>query len=763
MDPNITSSSPQLSRASKEVFVRRHLPWVMSTARRQVSTLSQADDVCRTVFAAAEKAHFLTRPPRYVADWLFRAAVAAAKHLRKREKIPNRLVRKENAASLNEAPDSEWRKVSGRIDRLMASLSPRLRRIAVPALLDRIPAQEISEAVRVSESDVDHRAAKAARKIARKLRRIDRSLTAQNLASRLQEKTAELADPVVVQIAREIDGDPAIQLLVKKTLRSLWWAHPLRWLKRFVLGAASFVFMLFCTVFVLAQTGRLEEVASWIIMHVVSAQMSRGDEDQWPPKSPIPQWSTHPRNSHISLKSAGSLDDLYQVTNVLSAHFDFSKQQWLDLGPEQVRRVAMMSPQGINLVNTNATRNGLAGVLGFEFPWSSARLELGGVIFSNVMVRFKGNGTYWGAAHRVSRPKRPYKVNLAKSAPDQNVGGAKMLNFGNLVADSSSVSDALAYEYFRQAGVPAPRTAYAFASITIAGLMENRPLGLYVLIENLDAPFLKQWFGTKNVALFKPVTPFLFKDLGDDWAAYERIYDPKTKPTSEDKRRVIDFAKVLTHADDASFRERVGDFIDLPAFAKFLAGLTLQSSYDGFLSNGQNYFMVLDPRSNRFGFIPWDLDHSWGEFPFTGTHQEREESDLFHPWIGENRLLERIMKVDEFKSIYRTELDRQLKEIFVPTRLHERLNEIAKSIRPAIECESATRLGRFDRAVQDWDLPQPDGVGGFDPNVEPFKIKRFISARAKSARAQLDGKATGLTMPNPGGPNRGRDGPADKK
>ena len=43
-----------------------------------------------------------------------------------------------------------------------------------------------------------------------------------------------------------------------------------------------------------------------------------------------------------------------------------------------------------------------------------------------------------------------------------SIGGefaARLLNFVNLLADSSCLSDALAYEFFREAGCPAPRTA----------------------------------------------------------------------------------------------------------------------------------------------------------------------------------------------------------------------------------------------------------------------------------------------------------------
>ncbi len=744
--------------------MRRHLPWVLSAARRQVSTLGQADEVCRAVFAAAEKSKVYTRPKRYEAEWLFRAVAAAAKHLRRRERIPAKQLLKENAAVLNEPADSTWRRVSGTIDQIIASLNPRIRRVAVPSLLAQSSTQDIAQALRFSEPKAARRAGKAARLVAGKLRRIDPSLSAGNLAARMAEQTPADTEYLSAPIIHPIHVDASIDRLARKTLSTLWWAHPWRWFRRLAAGVALFVLLLFTAGFVLVKTGRMEEFASWAMEKIISAQMARSDDDQWPPKSPLPEWATHAGNPRISAAGASSLDEFYQTTNVWSTHFVFDSKQWEDLGPGRVRRVTMMSSGGgINLVNTNASRNGLAGVLGYEFPWSSARLELGGITISNVGVRFKGNGTYWGAAHRVNRPKRPYKVNLAKQEPDQNLAGAKMLNFGNLVADGSSLNDALGYEYFREIGVPAPRTAYAFVSITIAGQMERRPLGLYVMVENLDSPFLKKWYGSKKMTLFKPVTLTLFKHLGDDWKAYERIYDPKTKASPEATQRVIDFAKLVTNADDATFGARVGEFIDLEAFAKFIAGLTLQSSYDGFLNNGQNYFMVHDPESNRFSFIPWDLDHSWGEFPFNGTPQQREESSLFHPWVGENRLLERMLRVAEFKAIYRKELERQLATHFIPARLLQRVDEIAAAIRPAIQCESASRLSRFERSVQDWELPQPEGVGGFDAHSEPFRIKRFIAARAASARDQLDGKTAGHVMPFPGGPKRPDEGEAGAK
>src|SRR5439155_3008768 len=153
-------------------------------------------------------------------------------------------------------------------------------------------------------------------------------------------------------------------------------------------------------------------------------------------------------------------------------------------------------------------------------------------------------------------------------------------------------------------------------------------------------------FGIKGVALLKPSTYELLYDLGDDWKAYEPIYDPKTKLTQPQQRRVIELARLVSRAGDAEFGRRIGEFIDLDEFARFLACEVLLAHYDGILMQGQNFFLYLDPRSNRFGILPWDQDHSWGEFPFIATADQRERASIWHPWARSNRFLERLFAVE---------------------------------------------------------------------------------------------------------------------
>jgi spore coat protein CotH len=168
----------------------------------------------------------------------------------------------------------------------------------------------------------------------------------------------------------------------------------------------------------------------------------------------------------------------------------------------------------------------------------------------------------------------------------------------------------------------------------VATQWDRKPLGLYLMVEPVDDEFAAERFGSSRTPVFKPVTYNLFEHLGDDWSAYAAIYDLKTKATPEQRQRVIEFSRLVSSATDVEFPERIGEFLDLDEFARFLAGEVLLSNYDSILTDGQNFYVYLDPRSNKFGFIPWDLDAAWGVF-WIASKRELECASIWHPWVWE--------------------------------------------------------------------------------------------------------------------------------
>lgn len=446
------------------------------------------------------------------------------------------------------------------------------------------------------------------------------------------------------------------------------------------------------------------------------------------------------RKSTAGLTNAA---DLFVTTNIWTVHLKFTPEQWAGIEPHYVEPLYRGDGGRFGLRNPAAKRSGLSGVRGLEFDWVHGTVEFEDRTFADAAVRYKGNGTYMRSQNM---DKRPFKVDLDKYVKGEELAGRTTLNFANLVSDDSCMHDAMAYELFRAMGVPAPRTAYARLFLS-NGTMQSEYLGLYAIVENLDDDFAAVRFGTRKGVFFKPVTPELFADLGDDWAEYEPIYDPKSKPSEAQKRRVIDFARLLTHADDKTFATQVGQYIDLDEFASFLAGMVVLSSYDGFLNNGQNFYLWLDQDARRFQFIPWDLDNAWGKFGWVGAPAERANASIRHPWMRRHPLLERILEVPGFRDRYIAVLQSTLDTLFIPERLHRRVDDLSALLRPIVAEDSQRKAPRFEQAVTaTTPVDAYEDSPEFGRNRPPHPLRWFITERAASVRAQLRGQSDGVIL-----------------
>lgn len=433
---------------------------------------------------------------------------------------------------------------------------------------------------------------------------------------------------------------------------------------------------------------------------------------------------------------------------------------------------------GPPLQSADGHRNGLSGASGIDFQYVHADLEFEGRLLKDVGVRYKGNSTFMESRNSL---KRSLKIELNKYVRGQKLAGVTKLNLHNNVTDASWMNEVLSYRLFRDAGVPASRTSYARVFVTVPGQYENKYLGLYSMVEEVDSHFAKDRFRTKEGAIFKPVTGDLLGYLGDDWPAYNHMYDPKTELSSREQSRVMDFSKLVTNASDAEFSARIADYLDLEEFARFLSVTVCLSTLDSILMMGQNFYVYLHPQTHQFQFLPWDLDHSFGQFPMGGTQEQREQLSIQKPWRGNNRFLERMFKVEAFKRLYLATLTQLSKNLFRPERISAQVDELASAIRPAVREESELKLTRFDKVVAGepvehlfQDGPGRDGPGrgraggerlGFGPGAvrqPPKPIKGFVVARAQSLADQLDGQSQGAAetqFEGPGGhPFGGRPG-----
>jgi DNA-directed RNA polymerase specialized sigma24 family protein len=730
--------------------VERYLPFVYASAYRRTGRATHAEAVARAVFLVLARRARRVRKKTALAGWLFHVTAVACRKLAGRPKGRGWSCwfgRKSRSA----VPPviALWPRVAPELENALERLSSAQRdAVLLRVVLNREWAA-VAGILRTSQWRAGKRVARGLNLLARRLRRRGVATDAATLAQVCAAAGCAVAVPegLAGQILAAIDERPGRRpscKLARRTLNALAWA---RWRLRFLLGLPASFLVLVAILAVAwqidARTGHSRLIAKFIVWS--SKQEAKKVAGLAQPARPWPAEAARPRLSAAGVRTAQAL---YQTTNIWLVHLKFTRAQWAALEP---RRIAPLphfwQPDNTWLLrNPQAQRSGLAGVLGFDFNWTAADLEFGGVAFTNVAVRVKGNGTYLTS---LAGDKRPYKVDLNKFAKGQKLGGIDKLTFNNILNDYSGLSDALAYEFFREAGVPAPRTAYAYLTASVAGGWDRKPLGLYVMVEGVDEHFAAERFGSKQAPIFKPVTYELFKDLGDDWSAYAAIYDLKTAATAQQQRRVIEFARLVTQASDAEFAGQVGEFLDLGKFARYLACEVLLANYDGFLSDGQNFYLYLDPASNKFGFIPWDLDLSWGGFYLLGTRQQRECASIWHPWVGQQRFLERVMGVAEFRRLYRAQLEDLLTRLLVPSRLNQRIDDVAQVIRGPVAAESDFRLGKFEQALNGRPTRSSSAGNAQGANRPAHRIKLFVEQRADSVRAQLDGKSKGMILQRP--------------
>jgi spore coat protein H len=408
-----------------------------------------------------------------------------------------------------------------------------------------------------------------------------------------------------------------------------------------------------------------------------------------------------------------SAAEFFTPTKVWTAHLSMTADAWRAMQPRSGATGGGFGFGGNRFLGPPGGRNGVAARQGIEFDYVHATLQINGRTFPDVAVRYKGNGSYLRAS-RSGSDKISLKVDLDRYVKGQKLARLSTINFQNNITDVGWMNEVLAYRLYRDAGALAPRTTYAQVHLTVDGQRQKRYLGLYSVSENVDENFAEERFGTKKGAIFKPSTQELFTDWGPDWTTYDQSYDPKTDLTEAHKQRVITLGRFVSHATDEEFAAKIGDYVDLDDFARYLAVLVWLANHDSLLQNGQNFYTYLHPDTNRMHFIAWDQDFSFGNTRNNGAWS------IYSPWSGNNRFLSRLYDVDAFRSKYLARMTEFSDRLFVANRFLEQVSEIGPAIRPSVALEGEQWLAGFDQVAS--------GRSGIVP---------YVTSRAAFVKAEL--------------------------
>src|SRR5262249_5728663 len=142
----------------------------------------------------------------------------------------------------------------------------------------------------------------------------------------------------------------------------------------------------------------------------------------------------------------------------------------------------------------NKRRETERNFFGTEFPWVEASFTADGTTLKKIGLRYAGDITYFVSTRGL---KRPLKIAFDKF-DKQQFHGLAALQLHAMPLDPAKAREALAFSIFHAAGAVAPRTAFAEVTLTVPGKHDKTYLGLFTVVESVDAQFLKDRFGSEQ-------------------------------------------------------------------------------------------------------------------------------------------------------------------------------------------------------------------------------------------------------------------------
>jgi spore coat protein CotH len=232
-----------------------------------------------------------------------------------------------------------------------------------------------------------------------------------------------------------------------------------------------------------------------------------------------------------------------------------------------------------------------------DLTWRNVKLR-------NVAIRSRGQGS--------RNPAKPgLRVDMSRYTTGQRLVGLSAIVLDNLWQDDALIRERLAFTMFERAGQPAPRESFCRLFIN------NEYQGLYTITEEIDAAFAQRVTGESGGTLFEYhyVREWLGEDLGE-LAAYKPLLEPRTRVLEADRTLygpIQDAFREINAPDDAVWRERVNEYLDLEQFMTHVGIEAFIAENDGILgfAGMNNFYLYRGPGSTRHRLFVWDKDNAF--------------------------------------------------------------------------------------------------------------------------------------------------------
>lgn len=266
-----------------------------------------------------------------------------------------------------------------------------------------------------------------------------------------------------------------------------------------------------------------------------------------------------------------------------------------------------------------------------------------------------------------------FGINLRKFNKDndaievKDIKGIRKFNLKWFKDDACYVREVFSYDLFRRAGVwTAANDIHCRLWVHVEGDSKPAYYGVYEMIEPYDNKYVEKrehLYGNAGGNLWKCSYPAFLDTFdgvkfGEDDNINEYTYELKEseKGYASAYAQLEDFMLKLQGKGDESFYKWIKEVCDVEFLLRTYAVNVALGMWDDMWNNGNNYYLYFnstDMFDYKVYLIPYDYDNTLG----TSNCYDAAKQDPYN-WGSRGLLMQRIMKFEEFRNIYRDELKR---------------------------------------------------------------------------------------------------------
>lgn len=350
----------------------------------------------------------------------------------------------------------------------------------------------------------------------------------------------------------------------------------------------------------------------------------------------------------------------------------------------------------------------------------------------NIGMRVKGNTSR-------EAKKKGYRLDLAEFQ-SQTYQGLKNMNLNGNHNDPSMLREYLSARFLARAGIVAARCnpVMLYVNGTYQGLRNHS--------EYIDKIFLNSRFGESSGNLYKCSWPADLGWLGSSQQSYkdlinpsplnERAYELKTNTGKDDYSDLVKLIDVINNSPTDSFEVRLERIFDVNNYLRILAAEVLMGHWDNYFYNKNNYFLYHRSSDNRFVYIPYDMDNTFGVQWGVPDIQKRN----IHAWgnlsSSKSPLTHKILGVTRWKMAYEQEIRNLIDAAYQTDSLFSIIDQHKTTVENAISADPyylSTWPSDYGFTISDW---QQSDTKAWGKHVS-FGVKPFISERTTTALQQM--------------------------